>query len=204
MRKLFLSLFVLVPFVASAQNTKPFKVNVAAGYAATADYSNSDAPTKGGFVYSVEPQYRIVKNLDLGLRFEHSFVQRPEYIDKVIVFQTNAKYILSGLLTATYSLPLKGKFIPYVGVGGGLYHTAPSTQSYRPFNITVTYPLPATNVLGGLARVGVKWGRINLDGAYNMVSTSSVKTSSTGLSLEGRNSYYSVKVGFTIGGGDAE
>ena len=204
MRKLFLSMLVLVPFVANAQNTKPFKVNVAAGFAATADYSNSDAISKAGFVYSIEPQYRIIKNLDLGLRFEQAFVQRPEFIDKVIVFQTNAKFIMSGAVTATYSLPLGDRFIPYIGVGAGLYHTDPSEQTDRRISVTVRYPLPATNVVGGLARLGVKLKRVNLEGAYNYVTTSQVKNNASNLTLEARNSYYTIKIGFTIGGGSAE
>ncbi|UFH53964.1 hypothetical protein [Spirosoma sp. KNUC1025] len=140
MRNLFFSLLVLVPFVASAQNTKPFKVNVAAGYAATADYSNSDAISKAGFVYSIEPQYRIIKNLDLGLRFEQAFVQRPEFIDKVIVFQTNAKYIMSGVVTANYSFSIGSKVQPYIGIGEDFITQTPARSGIHGLGLPLRIP----------------------------------------------------------------
>lgn len=204
MRKLFFSVFVLISFVARAQDTKPFKVNVAAGYAATADYSNSNAMSKAGFVVSIEPQYRLIKNLDVGLRFEQAFIQRPEFIDKNIVFQTKTKSILSGAVTANYSIPIGSALQPYIGVGVGLYHADPSEQKSAPFGITTTYPLPATNVIGGLGRVGVKFGRINIVAEYNLVSDTQVTVNATNQTLNAKNSYLSGKVGFTIGGGSAK
>ena len=201
MRKLFFSVLVLIPFITNAQNTKPFKVNVAAGYAATADYSNSDAISKAGFVYAIEPQYRIIGNLDIGIRVEQALIQRPEFIDKIIVFQTNAKAITSGVLTATYSINIGSQFQPFVGIGGGLYHTDPSAQSDTRFGTTTQYPLPATNAVGGMARVGVKVKRVSLVADYNLVSDASVTVSATNRTLVAKNSYFSVKVGFTIGGG---
>lgn len=201
MRKLFLSMLVLTSFVARAQNTKPFKVNVAAGYAAPADRSNSNAISKAGFVASIEPQYRLIKNLDVGLRVEQAFIQRPEFIDQTIVFQTRTKSILSGVVTANYSFPIGGTLQPYVGAGVGLYHTDPSEQRDTRFSSTVSYPLPATNVIGGLGRVGVKFGRVNLEANYNLVSDTRVINNATKLTLNAKNAYASVKVGFTIGGG---
>lgn len=191
----------MTSFAVSAQNTKPFKVNVAAGYAASADYSNSNAIKKAGFMYSIEPQYRIINNLDIGLRFEQAFIQRPEYIDEVTVFQTNTKSILSGVVTATYAIKLSGTLQPYVGLGAGMYHTGSSEQRNLLFGITTTYPLPVTNVIGGMARVGVKKGRGNLELGYNLVSDTRVTVSATNRSLAAKNSYFSAKIGFTIGGG---
>lgn len=192
---------MLIPFVVGAQNTKPFKVIVAAGYAATGDYSNSNAIKKAGFLYSIEPQYRILGNLDLGFRFEQAFMQRPEFIDEATVFQTNTKSILSGIVTATYTINLSGTLKPYVGIGAGLYHTDPSEQRNTLFNITTTYPLPATNVIGGVARVGVKKGRVSLELGYNLVSDTRVTVTATNRTLMAKNSYISAKLGFTIGGG---
>lgn len=201
MRKLFLSLLVLVPFVVSAQNTKPFKVNVAAGYAAPANRSGSNDLSKAGFVYNIEPQYRLIKNVDVGLRVEQAFIRRPEVLNKDISLQTQTESIVSGVITATYSIDLGSAFQPFLGLGAGLYHTAPSEQSDTRFGITTRYPLPATNVIGGLARVGVKLGRANLVADYNLVSDSQVKNSATNLTLAAKNSYFSIKAGFIIGGG---
>lgn len=201
MRKLFLSALLFIPVLVSAQNTKPFKVNVAAGYAITGDYSNSNAIRKGGFLYSIEPQYRILPNLDLGFRYEQVFMQRPEFIDEATVFQTNTKSILSGLITATYTLNLSGTLKPYLGIGAGLYHASPSEQRNSLFGITTAYPLPATNVIGGVARVGVKKGRGSLELAYNLVNDTRVTVTATNRTLMAKNSYISAKIGFTIGGG---
>ncbi|MBD2757666.1 outer membrane beta-barrel protein [Spirosoma validum] len=201
MRKLFFSVLLLIPFLASAQTTKPFKVNVAVGYAATADYSNSNSIKKAGFVFNLEPQYRVISNLDIGLRLEQAFVQRPEFIDESTVFQTKTKSIMSAVVTANYSINIGGSIQPFVGIGGGLYHTEPSAQSDTRFGITTQYPLPATNVAGGMARVGVRWGRLNLLADYNLVSDTQVTVSATSRALAAKNSYFSVKAGFIIGGG---
>ncbi|UFH53963.1 hypothetical protein [Spirosoma sp. KNUC1025] len=64
--------------------------------------------------------------------------------------------------------------------------------------------MPTTTVVGGLGRIGAKLGRVSLDLAYNLVSDTQVRVSATSRTLEAKNSYFSVKVGFTIGGGDAE
>lgn len=201
MRKLLFSALILVPFIASAQTSKPFKVNVAVGYAATADYSNSNSIRKAGFVYNLEPQYRVIPNLDIGLRLEQAFAQRPEYIDESTVFQTKTKSIMSGIITANYSINVGGSIQPFIGVGGGLYYAEPSAQSDTRFGITTQYPLPTTTVAGGMARVGVRWGRVNLLADYNLVTDTRVTVSATNRSLAAKNSYFSVKAGFIIGGG---
>ena len=203
MKNLIFSVLALVlPFVALAQDDKPFKVNVAAGYAAPSDKDDGNGLTKGGFVYSLEPQYRIINNVDVGVRIEQAFIQRSEAIDKVIFLQTKATSVLSSLVTLNYTLKLSGAIRPFVGIGGGLYYTGKSDQVYRSGSSSVPYPLPATAVFGGMGRVGVKFGAFSVLADYNLVSDNSVTNSATNLTLSAKNSYFSLKAGFTFGGGD--
>lgn len=199
MQKLLFGVLVFVSSVACAQDYKPFTVNLAAGFASPTEKAANNDISKAGFVYSIEPQYRLINNFSVGLRFEQAFVQRPEFVDKVIVFQTKTKSLMSAVVTANYELTTVGKYHPYAGLGVGLYHAEESTQLDTRFGITTSYPLPATNVLGGLARIGVKLGSVNLEGTYNLVSDTQVTINATRLTLAAKNSYFAVKVGFTIG-----
>lgn len=67
--------------------------------------------------------------------------------------------------------------------------------------------ISAGNVFGGMARVGFKAGHFVLGIEYNLIpNTKSVVYNSTGssqigTSVESKNSYVGVKLGFDIGGG---
>ena len=200
MQKLLFGVLVFVSSVAAAQEYKPFTVNVAAGFASPSEKAANNDISKAGFVYSIEPQYRLLlDNFSVGLRFEQALVQRPEFIDKIIVFQTKTKSIMSAVVTANYEITTLGKFHPYASLGAGLYHAEESNQLDTRFGLTTNYPLPATNVLGGLARIGVKLGTVNLEADYNLVNDTRVTINATRLTLAAKNSYFAVKLGFTIG-----
>ena len=197
MRNLVAISFLLISFVAGAQNAKPFKVTIAAGYATPA---NQTGITKAGFVYSLEPQYQLGGHIDVGLRLEQAFVQRPEFIDPDNSFQTKAKSILSAVATANYVLNTDRKLRPYAGLGAGLYYAAASQQSKPLFGNNVVFPLPATTNFGGLARIGAKYKIFHLEAAYNVVTDTQVTNAATRLTLTAKNSYVSLKIGLTIGG----
>ncbi|GAB3951628.1 hypothetical protein GCM10028805_32140 [Spirosoma harenae] len=207
MRKLFiLCFFVQIAFTVNAQTAKskkmakPFKVAAAVGYASPVERSGNKSLSKAGFVYSIEPQYELIKNLDLGFRIEHAFIQRPEFIDNNYYNQGAAKFMLSGALTANYVLLAANKLRPYLGAGVGLYYVPSSDPVYRIGNTIATYPLPTTTNIGGVGRIGLKFGVGNVELAYNFIGDTSVKNTSTGLTLTGNNSYFSIKAGLTIGG----
>ncbi|GAB4022126.1 outer membrane beta-barrel protein [Spirosoma sp. KCTC 42546] len=198
MRKLFVLFLLQISFAGFAQN-KPFKVTIAGGYAAPTYKATKNDFSKAGFVYSIEPQYELdkfIKNLDLGFRFEQAFVQRTEYLDNALSFPSQAKSIMSGVLTANYVVNLSGPFRPYIGAGVGVYYVDKSTPIYS----SISYPIPVTTNLGGLFRVGVKVKIFHVEGSYNLVGDTSVKNSTSGLTMTADNSYYSVKAGLTIGG----
>lgn len=179
-----------------------FKFTVAAGFAAPTYQGEINQISKSGFMYSVEPQYELGKHLEVGFRFEQAFIQRPEFIDKVITFQSQAKSTMSGLLTANYVIGAIGSIKPYVGVGGGVYYVAASEQARQQVTggTTTSYPLPTTINLGGVGRVGIKYRFIHVEADYNLIGDTSVKNSATSLTLTAKNSYFGVRAGITIGG----
>lgn len=222
MRKLFALLFVLVSFAASAQTAqpdtltkvkplvkstrpaKPFKVTIAGGYAASANVpgnTNADL-SKAGFVYSLEPQYELSRNLEVGVRLEQAFIQRPEVLDNNISLATKAKSILSASLTANYVLNTSMGLKPYIGLGAGFYYAESSQQTYQLAGTSsvVSYPLPTTTAFGGLGRIGVKYGIVHVEANYNLISDTSITNAASRLTLTANNSYFSLKAGLTIGG----
>ena len=192
MQKLFLFGSLLISFVANAQ----FKVNVAGGYASPVDRVGESDFIKPGFVYSVEPQYELGKNLEVGVRLEQAFIKRAEYLYNDIYNQTKAKSMLSGTLTANYVINIGSSLKPYVGAGVGVYYTDKSDQTYQ----SVNYPLPTTVALGGLGRVGLKFKLLNIEANYNLIGDTRVTNAATRLTMTAKNSYFSVKAGLTIGG----
>lgn len=202
MRTLFLALLISTSFAAIAQDTKPaqrtkpFKVKIGLGYAHPAYQSTNASDSKGGFVYLIEPQYEIIKNLDLGIRLEQALVKRAEFLDNVIYYQSKAKSISSALVTANYTIPVGSSLRTYLGVGTGLYYVGSSEQ----INQTIHYPLPVTTTIGGMARVGVKFGLVYLEADYNLIGDTDVTNNASRLKLTAKNSYFSVKAGITIGG----
>ena len=65
-------LFFLTTISASAQEFKPFKFNISAGYTVPVGQGSS-----GGILLSAEPKYGISDRIDLGLRYELGFMIRP-------------------------------------------------------------------------------------------------------------------------------
>lgn len=181
-----------------------FKLNVAVGYAKfqkASKFSSSDQP-KGGLVYSIEPQFGLSNSLDIGLRFEQAFIKRPEILDEVIMYQSQAQSIMSGALTVTYRIGTSSTVRPYIGVGAGVYYVGKSEQIFEEsLNSYFAYPLPAAAKPGGLGRVGVALGPVLLEGAYNLVSDTNVENTVARKTLAGKNSYFSLKVGYSFGGG---
>lgn len=183
------------------QSVKPFKVSLAGGYALPIDNLGDNASVKAGFAYSIEPQYELGRNLEVGFRFEQAFIQRSETLDKDIFFTSKAKSILSGVVTANYVIRTGMGFSPFVGFGAGAYYADPSQQTFQQLGSpAVSYPLPTTLAFGGLGRVGVKYGVLHVEAIYNLVSDASVTNAANKLTLTAKNSYFSVNAGITIGG----
>ncbi|MCK8490624.1 porin family protein [Spirosoma sp. RP8] len=201
MRQLLFLAFMFVSSVTVAQSLGPFKLNASLGYASPADRSGDKDGSKGGFVYSLEPQYEIGRHLDVGVRFEQAFIQRPEVLGNIIFFDSQAKSLMSGALTLTYTVGKSTAFRPYVGGGVSFYRAAASEQQVMgAANTTLFYALPVTNKLGGLLRAGIKFWQFNVEAAYNFLDDTTVINEFTNAKLIGKNEYFSLKAGYTLGG----
>ncbi len=196
----FLLASIAMGFAAQAQEFKPFKVNVSIGAAIPSG--------GGGVLFAVEPKYGISDQIDIGLRLEGAGMARNVVVNGNST-SGDAKFASSYLLTGNYMLSTAG-FRPFIGIGAGLFGvgstgvvvngTGPNAQTY---NGTIS----AGSVFGGMARAGFKTGHFVLGVEYNLVpNTSSIvyddkAVNKLGTSVESKNSYVGVKLGFDIGGG---
>ena len=195
LKSVFFAVFVFVTFSATAQDFKPFKVNLSLGYAKPAGSGAS-----GGALFSLEPKYGLSDNLDLGLRFELAAMAQSISVNNQNG-DVSVKGMGSYLLTGTYYLSKKN-FRPYVGLGAGLYTIAGTTVTVVDGQVDddfEDYQVEASRKFGVMARVGFKAGHFNLGVEYNIVPNS--KSDIFGQSINSKNAYLGVKLGFDIGGG---
>ena len=185
---------------AQAQEFKAFKVNLSLGAAIPSG--------GGGVLLALEPKYGINDQIDIGLRIEGAGMAR-DVIYNGNTTSGSVKFAGSYIVTGNYLLSTSN-FRPFVGVGAGLYgvgSTSFTATGSGSNTQSSNGAISAGNVFGGMARVGFKAGHFVLGLEYNLIpnTTSLVYTSSgntqIGTSVESRNSYASVKLGFDIGGG---
>ncbi|GAB3888581.1 hypothetical protein [Spirosoma agri] len=193
MKRILFALFVLVGFSASAQEYKPFKVNVSIGYA-----KPLTSGVSGGVLFAVEPKYGLSDNFDLGLRLEAAVVARG------VVYNGNTSTgdvgaFSSYLLTGNYLFG-KGGIRPFLGVGVGLYSIGSAGTvviNNGQTNQDVTFV--SDTKFGGMIRGGIKAGHFVAAVEYNAAPTTENKLANATITSE--NAYLGVKVGFDIGGG---
>lgn len=191
---------LLMGAAAQAQEFKPFKVNVSLGFAAPSG--------GGGVLFAVEPKYGISDQIDVGLRIEGAVMARDVVVNGNIS-SGNAQGAGSYILTGNYLLSTTN-FRPFVGIGAGLYSiasTAVTVVGSGSSSQGTNGNIAAGSVFGGMARVGFKTGHFVLGLEYNLIpNTDSVVydsngTSKIGTSVQSKNSYAGIKLGFDIGGG---
>lgn len=197
MKKVFaLSVALLLAFAAQAQEFKPFKVNVSIGGAIPSG--------GGGVLFAVEPKYGINDRIDLGLRFELAAMARSVVYNGNTT-SGNATGAGSYLLTGNYLLS-DNNFRPFIGVGAGLYQIAGTSFVTDGTNST-NGEIQAGNAFGGMIRAGFKAGHFVLGVEYNLVPSTTTAlydsngTVRVGQSVQSKNSYLGIKLGFDIGGG---
>jgi outer membrane protein X len=193
MKRIHFLFFVLMAFSATAQEYKPFKVNLSGGYARPMGSGLS-----GGGVTSVEPKYGISDNLDLGLRLEAAYVARGVTYNSTML-SGDVAAIGSSLLTGTYLFG-QGNTRPYIGLGVGAFRvtsggTITVVENQTPYEATFV----TENKVGGMARAGIKANHFVFGVEYNLVQPTSTKFVNS--SIDSKNSYVAVKLGFDIGGG---
>ena len=180
-------LFVAASFAAfnaSAQSTtfKPFKVDLAVGFA-----SPAGSGSKGGVLFAIEPKYSISDQITLGLRLESALTANAIVGTDGASLAGDIKSTTSYLATADYMFVTK-TFRPFAGLGLGLYSVAGVTIE----NLDVTNG--STN-FGFAPRVGFEAGHFRAAIEYNFAG----KESDVNYDL--KYNYLSFKVGFFFGGG---
>lgn len=191
-----LGVALLLTIGAQAQEFKPFKVNVSLGAALPSG--------GGGVLVAVEPKYGINDNIDLGLRLEGAFMAREVTVNGNTT-SGNVTGAGSYLLTGNYLLSTNN-FRPFIGVGAGLYQIA-GTSFVTDGNNSTNGSIEAGNAFGGMLRAGFKAGHFVLGLEYNIVPSTEAAlfnsdgTVRIGQSVQSKNSYLGVKLGFDIGGG---
>ncbi|MBO9640214.1 metallophosphoesterase family protein [Siphonobacter aquaeclarae] len=191
MKKVLVSLLVLAGFSSYAQDYKPWKLTVAGGYARPWNKGG-----KSGFVYSAEPQYGVSNFFDIGLRLEQAFINRPEVLNG-LAYDSEAKSALSGMATLNYNIRLATTVKLYAGTGVGLYRFGSSQKTIN----GQPYTLKTATRTGLLLRTGLKIEQWSAELAYNFIPSVTDKSTTTGDKLVGKNSYFTIKVGYTFGGG---
>lgn len=193
MKRILLLFFGLMAFSATAQEYKPFKVNLSIGYAKALASGLS-----GGALISLEPKYGVSDNFDVGLRLESAFIARGVTVNGNTTTGDVAAFG-SYLLTGTY-LVGTGSIRPFIGLGAGLFTIASGgiisvTDNQTPQDVTFT----AASKFGAMLRAGIKAGHFVAGVEYNAVPTTSNKLSNT--AIDSKNAYLGIKIGFDIGGG---
>lgn len=176
-----LTLILIAAIGAQAQDFNQYKVGLGFGYAAPADGG-------GGIAVYFEPGYRVNDLISVQLRIESAAMA------KFVNGQT-------GSVSANGSYTVNGQYYfgtsnvrPYAGLGLGIFAIANASVN------TSGGQLDGGSVLGFYPRVGVDVGHFNLLLDYNIVG-SSPYVANTGEEFDVKNSYLSLKAGFTVGGG---
>jgi outer membrane protein W len=178
-------LFLSAVMLSNAQDRifKPFKVDIAAGYAIP-----SGKGSKAGGVFAVEPKYAVNDNISLGLRLEVAATARG-YIRNGQEFSGDVKASASYLATGDYYFNTN-RFRPFAGAGAGVYSLASANFDATMEEVNED-DVTTGSKFGFAPRAGFEYGHFRTAIEYNAI----------GKSGNINNNYLSIKVGFSIGGG---
>lgn len=189
MKKIVLMIIVVGSMIqAKAQTFKPFKVNIATGYAIPSGEGSS-----GGVSFTLEPKYALNDNITVGLRLEGALTANVAVDSEGDPTSGDVKLLSSYLATSDYYLNTN-KFRPFAGIGAGLFRIAGASFSDEDiedgtFDET---DLPEFESKVGFApRLGFEYGHFRTAIEYNLI----------GKSDEVKNNYLGFKIGFNLGGG---
>jgi outer membrane protein X len=178
-------------------NYKPFKFDIAVGYA-----SPAGSGAKGGVLVALEPKYTFIPNLSVGLRFEAAVVARfSGYSPDGDALDVKLKASGSYLATGDYYIPLPGSkfFRPFTGAGAGIFTIAGIEA-----NSSGGSAAGAGTKFGGVTRAGFEIGHFRFAAEYNIVPSSKLSgydANGNPAEITSKNSYLGVKIGAFIGGG---
>lgn len=178
--------------VVNAQEFKPFKVDVSAGYAIP-----SGKGAKGGALFVVEPKYAVMDALSLGLRMEIAVMARGYDLNGTSASSSvDVKAAGSYLLTGDYYFT-SNTARPFAGAGVGLFSLAAASANQNDGSIAA-----AKSKFGGMLRAGVEISHFRVGLEYNLVGNTDLKSVTDNSTIgSSKNSYIGIKIGAVIGGG---
>jgi hypothetical protein len=176
------ALFALKSGAQDGTAFKPFKVDIALGYASP----SGGGGAKGGALFAIEPKYAINDKITLGLRMEAALMVRANGIDEDDL-SGDVKASGSYLATADYHFNTND-FRPFAGIGLGLFQTATADLST---DMSEEDVVSTGNKFGFAPRAGFEYKHFRFALEYNIAG----KTGNV------NNNYLGVKFGFFIGGG---
>lgn len=194
MKNYLAGLFMLAALSATAQEYKPFKVNLSVGFA-----KPLNAGVSGGALFAVEPKYGITDKFDLGLRLEVATVARGIQ-DNGNTYTSDVGAFSSALLTGNYLFGTSN-VRPFLGAGIGFFTIGAAGTVVTDKNGQNSQNVNFVNdtKFGGMIRGGIKAGHFVAAVEYNAAPTTSATLGTTKVTSE--NAYLGIKVGFDIGGG---
>ena len=177
MRKLLMTAFAVGTVVfanAQAEQTfKPFKVDIAVGYALP-----SGEGSKAGALIAIEPKYALNDNLALGLRLETALTAQSDV--STTSGNADVKGSASYLATVDYYLNTNS-FRPFVGAGAGIFSNASANANT---NTETTSDVKAGSRFGYTPRIGFETGHFRAAVEYNVAGkTASVNHNYIGFKL---------------------
>jgi hypothetical protein len=181
-----LLLFVLATgIVANAQEFKKFKVGIGAGYAMA-----SGEGASGGVLLTLEPAYRVMDQLSVGLRIESAIITRGLSEDP-----GNVSFDIAAIGSYTVNGQYyfnNNSFRPFVGAGLGLYSLAAVKIDGADGDAG-----EAESKFGFYPRVGFDFGHFTFAIDYNIIPSTKLVNSDA----EFKNSYIGFRIGGFFGGG---
>jgi outer membrane protein X len=174
---LFTVVIALLSVLTQAQTFKPFKVDVAFGYAMP-----SGEGSKGGVLFALEPKYALNDNITLGLRLESALTGNGYEVNGE-TFSADVKAMGSYLLTGDYYINTNS-FRPFVGAGAGLFSVASIKIEDSEAG---SAEASGGSKFGFAPRIGFEAGHFRVAGEYNVVGD--------------KSNYAGIKIGFFLGGG---
>ncbi|MFD2572727.1 outer membrane beta-barrel protein [Spirosoma soli] len=197
MKTYLVGLFMLVALSATAQQYKPFKVNLSVGLAYLL---NANSNITDGFLVAVEPKYGFSDHFDLGLRLEGASLKRNLNTNGVTLDSGVGDY-LSYMITGNYLFGT-GNIQPFLGAGIGFNEI--KVTGYGDITKTSTGEIiqqtrsVKNETVGTMIRGGIKAGHFVAAIEYNAAKATEFMVGNTNVSSP--NSYVGFKVGVDFGG----
>jgi outer membrane protein W len=192
-----LLLFACLAFSATNaqdQEFKKFRVGLGGGYAVPGGKG-----AKGGILLYLEPGYRITDQILVAARFEFAAMLRG-YEQDVNTGSASASFSGSNSLFGQYFL-MNENFRPFVGLGVGMFNVSTISVTADNSGSADVYEGIDETKIGVIPRIGFDFRHFTLSLDFNLVGSSTVKSSNSANELTTKNGYVGIRFGGFFGGG---